>query len=106
VNTYRSTDGATRKIASPPAAINRRPNHRAPVEPFRPQRLGQRFSAHAIADLVARYERGESATALTGQQGIASSALLRLLRRQGVSIRGQRVTPELIITLRSDYEEI
>jgi hypothetical protein len=68
----------------------------APSEPmeFQIHRLSARLTAEQISDVLRRYEAGESARALAAEFGVASSALVRLLRERRVVVRRQTVTPE------------
>lgn len=58
-----------------------------------PQRnLRRRLPPHAIIDLVNRYSAGESVLTLSQDYGISESGLRDLLRAEGVTLRGHRIT--------------
>ena len=70
--------------------------------PIRPAAYGQRgqarpsirvLSDEQVAQLVERYQAGESATALRREFGIALSTAITALRREGVAIRDAGSTP-------------
>ena len=68
-------------------------------------RLADRLGKVELDQLVARYEAGESTTALSTEAGIAKSSLLRLLENRGVVRRKQGLTPEIerqILKLRAE----
>lgn len=52
-------------------------------------RLEGRLSAQDLVDLVAGYQAGATSRELAGQYGISKTALVHLLRRQGVQIRSR-----------------
>ena len=54
--------------------------------------LVKRLDAEQIADLAARASAGASANSLAGELGVSTSALVRLLRAQGVELKISRVT--------------
>ena len=78
----------------------------APSEPsaFQIHRLSARLTAEQIADVVRRYEAGESARALAAEYGVATSALIRLLRERHVVVRRQTITSEQEELMTRDYE--
>lgn len=51
-----------------------------------------------------RAQAGESARSLAAKFGVAPSALIRLLREQGVSVQKQTVSEELVAELAREYE--
>jgi hypothetical protein len=55
--------------------------------------LQRRLSPHDRVDLVARYIAGEGTPALSREYGISKCALLHLLRKGGVTMRKQAMTP-------------
>ena len=76
----------------------------APVG-YRAHQLSSRLSAEQIAEIVRRYEAGDSARTLAAEFDVASSALLRLLREKNVVIRRQVITPEQEGLMARDYED-
>ncbi len=71
---------------------------------FQIHRLSSRLTPEQIVDVVRRYEAGESARALAAEFGVASSALIRLLRERRVVVRRQTVTPEQEDLMVRDYK--
>lgn len=67
-----------------------RPRRPAQKPPRRHNRLLDRAT---IDELVAKYEAGESSTALVADYGIAKATVLKLLRTNGATIRRQGLTP-------------
>jgi len=61
-----------------------------------PKRKWTRLQASAKADIVARYEAGETSTALAAEYGVAKSTVLNLLRSAGVAVRRQPLTPQQV----------
>jgi hypothetical protein len=95
-----STPDGLRKLAIPQGS------REAPSEPseFPVHHLSARLSAKQIGDVLRRYETGESASTLATEFGIASSALLRLLRERNVVVRQQVVTPDQEQVMAQEYE--
>lgn len=58
----------------------------------RPRNLRRRLSRRVVAEIVSRYEAGDNTPALAQDYGIAKSALLQLLRNEGVTLRKQCIT--------------
>jgi hypothetical protein len=56
--------------------------------------LRRRLSPQETAELVTRYNAGEVSPALSKEYGISKCGLLQLLRKEGVSLRKQAITPE------------
>lgn len=57
-----------------------------------PRSLRRRLSPQAIDELVARYRAGEVVPALSQEYGISASGLRELLRAEGLSLRGHKIT--------------
>jgi hypothetical protein len=55
--------------------------------------LKRRLSPQERAELVARYSAGEDTPALSREYGISKCGLLHLLRKEGVTMRKQAITP-------------
>jgi transposase-like protein len=84
------------------AAELRRPPTKKP-RPAQRYRLTDRFTPDELNQLVARYQAGETSTALARESGIAKSTFLRLLAERGVGTRPRGLTPgkeEEILRLR------
>ena len=60
----------------------------------RPQRLARRLDEATVRQVVEAYEAGATARQLAEQFGVARSAVVNLLRNQGVQIRFPRLTGE------------
>ena len=76
-----------------------------PVSARQRYRLVDRLGKVELDELVARYEAGESTTALSAEACIATSSLLRLLEGRGVARRKQGLTPAIecqILKLRGE----
>lgn len=71
---------------------------------YRPQELSKRLGEKKVAELVGRVQAGESARSLARDVGVASSALTRLLRAHGVTVRKQRVSDATARQLAKEYE--
>jgi DNA invertase Pin-like site-specific DNA recombinase len=74
------------------AAELHRPRAKKP-RPAQRYRLADRFSADELNQLVARYQAGETSTALARESGIAKSTFLRLLAERGIGTRPRGLTP-------------
>lgn len=70
---------------------------------YQVHRLSERLGTEQIAEIVRRYEAGESATKLAKEYGIAPSALLRLLRERNVVVRRTKLSAEQDETLGREY---
>jgi AraC-like DNA-binding protein len=57
-----------------------------------PRNLRRRLTPQAIEELVARYTAGEQTPALSRAFGISESSVRRLLRDEGVTLRGHKIT--------------
>ncbi|WP_298864176.1 hypothetical protein [uncultured Microbacterium sp.] len=71
---------------------------------YRPQELSKRLGEAKVAELVRRAQAGESARSLANELGVANSALTRMLRAQGVTIRKQQVSDATARQLAEEYE--
>jgi transposase-like protein len=71
-----------RESADPPPARTAAP---------RVHKLDKRLDPAVVAELVAAYEAGTSATQLTKQYNVGKGSVLRLLHEAGVAIRQPRV---------------
>ena len=69
----------------------RRPPARSP-RPIQRYRLNDRFTSGELSKLVARYQAGETTTALAKESGISKTAFLRLLAKRGVRTRSRKLT--------------
>lgn len=63
-----------------------------------------RLSDTARADVIARYEAGETSTALAIEYGVAKSTILNLLRANNVVVRRQPLTPHQVSDAARLYE--
>lgn len=71
--------------------------------PIQRYRLADRFTSDELNQLVARYQAGETTTALANESGISKTAFLRLLAKRGVRTRSRKLTAaqgEKILQLR------
>ncbi|GAB3155965.1 hypothetical protein GCM10027058_29260 [Microbacterium neimengense] len=66
--------------------------------------LGQRLSRARIEELVRRHSEGESVRTLAAEVGVAASALVRLLRNEGLVIEKRKVSDALVRQLAREYE--
>lgn len=66
--------------------------------------LGQRLSRALIDELIRRHSEGESVRILAGEIGVAASALVRLLRDEGLVIEKPKVSEALVRQLAAEYE--
>lgn len=71
---------------------------------FRAHRLEDRLGGEAVAEIVRRYEAGESARRLAEEHQVAPSALVRLLRSRNVVVRKRVVTDDETQELAREYE--
>lgn len=75
-----------------------------PPIPFKVHQLSKRLSTEQIDEVVQRYEAGASAGSLARELGIATSALLRLLRERNVVVRRRLVTAETEQSMAQEYK--
>ncbi|WP_290802350.1 hypothetical protein [Herbiconiux sp.] len=61
---------------------------------YRAHELSRRLGAKKLSEIVRRANSGESARSLAQELGVANSALTRMLREEGVSVRKSKVTAE------------
>jgi len=66
--------------------------------------LARRFSGEDIAKMVERFKAGESARSLACEHGVAASAVVRLLREQGLEVSKRRVSKEDAMAMAAEYE--
>ncbi|GAB3155983.1 hypothetical protein GCM10027058_29310 [Microbacterium neimengense] len=66
--------------------------------------LGQRLSRARIEELIGRHREGESVRALAAEVGVAASALVRLLRSEGLIIEKRKVSNALVQQLTVEYD--
>lgn len=71
---------------------------------YRAPALKKRLDYKTIASIVQRHGAGESARSLAKEFGVAATALTRLLRTQGATIRRQRVSEVMERRLAEEYE--
>lgn len=65
-------------------------------EPPAARRKWTKLSDEARAEVVDRYEAGETSTALAEAYGVAKSTILGILRANSVVVRRQPLTPEQV----------
>lgn len=58
-----------------------------------PQRLQRRLGGDAVKVIAERYAAGDLVSAIAEDYGVGKTALYDMLRRQGVDIRRQGITP-------------
>lgn len=71
---------------------------------YRAQALSLRFSPETVAEIVRRYEEGESARSLAETHGVAASALIRLLRENNVVVKKRKVTDAEARRMATEYQ--
>ena len=71
---------------------------------YRAHELSKRLGAEKVSDIVRRARTGESARSLAEELGVAASALVRMLREQGVPIQRRKVSEEEERALARAYE--
>lgn len=71
---------------------------------FRPQELSKRLGEKKVAELARRAETGESVRSLAWELDVANSALTRMLRAEGVTIRKRAVSDEQAAAMAKEYE--
>lgn len=78
-----------------------------PQEPGKLQvhRLSQRLGPERVAQVKDRYESGESARSIASDLGVATSALIRLLREHNVIVRTHSVTTQQAAVMAMEYKE-
>jgi transposase-like protein len=74
----------------------RAPSPRPQISPPHPFKLRQRLRPDTIAQIVGRYQAGESSTSLAATFGISKGSVIRLLRDADVPIRNQGLTDDQI----------
>lgn len=68
-----------------------------PIPPAsRTRRSWTRLSDEARRDVAARYEAGETSTALAAEYAVAKSTILGILRSRSVVVRRQRPEPDVV----------
>ncbi|MDX2375622.1 hypothetical protein M4I32_02270 [Microbacterium sp. LRZ72] len=72
---------------------------------YKPHELSRRFGAAKVEELVQRARTGESVRSLARELDVASSALTRMLREQGVEISKRQVTDDEATSLAAEYED-
>jgi len=68
------------------------------------RRSWTRLSDDARRDVAARYEAGETSTALADEYGVAKSTILGILRANNVVVRRQSLEPAVIAEATRLYE--
>lgn len=94
------TPDALRKLAilrQRPEGLNK------PVSPRR-QELSRRLGKKKVAELMQRFEAGESTSSLAKELGVSNSALIRMLRAQGAAIPKRKVTDEDVAAMAREYK--
>jgi len=94
------TPDELRKLATP----GERGNGSNPEFSLRSQPLPRRLGPKKVTDIMQRYEAGESARSLADRHGVATSALIRLLRENNVVVRKRKVTDAETRRMAKDYE--
>jgi DNA invertase Pin-like site-specific DNA recombinase len=84
--------------------VDRPDRSRPPTEPDPPFKLDQRLKPEILAEIVARYEAGESSTAIATVFHLSKNSVIRLLREADVPIRRQGLTEEQIDEAAALYE--
>ncbi len=74
-----------------------------PPDQYQPHSLAKRLSGDQIEDAVRRYRGGESANSIAASYCVSGSAIVRLLREQGVVVTKKVVSPALAAVLASEY---
>jgi transposase-like protein len=74
------------------------------VELPQPFKLDQRLKPAIVAEIVARYEAGESSTAIAASYGLSKGSVIRLLREAGITIRRQGLTDHQIAEAAQLYD--
>lgn len=64
------------------------------ITPGQPFKLNQRLKPAIVAEIVARYQAGETSTAVAAAYGLSKGSVIRLLRDAGVPIRRQGLTDD------------
>ena len=72
--------------------------------PYKQHELSQRLGAVKVRELVERAQAGESARSLARELGVASSALTRMLRAQGVEVSRRKLSDSETARLRAAYD--
>lgn len=94
------TPDGIRKIA----AIEGELAPRTELPMFKAHRLEDRLGSEGVAEIVRRFEAGESARQLAEEYQVAASALLRLLRERNVVVRKRVITDNETQELARQYE--
>lgn len=71
---------------------------------YRAHGLSQRLGKRKVADIIRRYEAGDSARALAEKHGISASAVVNLLRDNSVVVKNRRVTDAEARKMAKAYE--
>lgn len=85
------TPGELARLAEKSRALHLEPDE-MPAPHLTPRNLKRRLSRQEVAEIVSRYNAGHNTPALARDYGIAKSALLQLLRKEGVPLRKQAIT--------------
>ncbi|WP_156156741.1 helix-turn-helix domain-containing protein [Microbacterium azadirachtae] len=71
---------------------------------YRPHPLPERLGPRKVADIVRRYQEGESARSLAEKYKVAPSAVTRLLRENNVVVKKRTVTEAEARRIAKEYE--
>lgn len=71
---------------------------------YQPHELSKRLGAAKVTEVVRRVQAGESARSLAAELGVANSALIRMLREQGVTVQRRKVSDEDAAAMAREYE--
>lgn len=80
------------------------PPSRSEPAPSAPFKLDQRLSPETIAEIIARYEAGESSPSLATTFSLSKGSIIRLLREADIPIRNQPLTEEQVNEAALMYE--
>ena len=71
---------------------------------YRAHELSKRLGTEKVSEIVRRANTGESARSLAREIDVATSALVRMLREQGVVIKKRKISEEDEVVLAREYE--
>lgn len=71
---------------------------------YQPHGVARRLGPKRVADVIARYEAGESARSIAARLDISTSAIVNLLRDNAVVVRKRRVTEVEAKRMAKEYE--
>lgn len=71
---------------------------------YQPHGVARRLGPKKVADVIARYEAGESARSIAARLDISTSAIVNLLRDNAVVVKKRRVTDAEATRMAKDYK--